>query len=148
MKDYKELGNITEITLDNGKIVKVSTKWVHDTCARLETDIEDVLLMYLEDNDYLTNDSQEELDKSAKGSVKNFVKSEKVVKKTQKERVIKENPTKELIIQTIFNSLQQIDTISNVNIENKAKIITFTLNNEDFKIDLVQKRKQKEEKAK
>lgn len=148
MKDYKELDKVYEITLDNGKIVKVDKKWAQTSMEKLETDLEDVLLMYLEDNDYLINDSQEELDQSAKGNVKNFVKSEKVVKKTQKERVIKENPTKELIIQTIFNSLQQINTISNVNIENKAKIITFTLNNEDFKIDLTQKRKQKEEKAK
>ena len=55
----------------------------------------------------------------------------------------KENPTKELIIQTIYNALQQIDNISSVNIENKAKLITFELNNEQFKVDLVQKRKPK-----
>ena len=54
-----------------------------------------------------------------------------------------ENPTKELIIQTIYNALQQIDNISSVNVENKAKLITFELNNEQFKVDLVQKRKPK-----
>ena len=55
----------------------------------------------------------------------------------------KENPTKELIIQTIYNALQEIDNISNINIENKAKLITFELNGEQFKVDLVQKRKPK-----
>lgn len=144
MKDYKELGNITEITLDNDKKIKVSTKWVHDTCARLETDIEDVLLMYLEDNGYLENEEQEELDQSAKENVKVIAKSEKPKKKTQRERVVKENPTKELIISKIVSALQEIDNISNVNVENKAKLITFTLNNEDFKVDLVQKRKEKQ----
>lgn len=146
MKDYKELGNITEIILDNDKVVKVSTKWVHDTCARLETDIEDVLLMYLEDNGYLENDAQNDLDQSAKGSVKLVAKTEKPKKKTQRERVVKENPTKELIISKLTSALQEIDNISNVNVENKAKLITFTLNNEDFKLDLVQKRKEKAQK--
>ena len=143
MKDYKELGNVTEIILNNDKVVKVSTKWVHDTCARLETDIEDVLLMYLEDNGYLENEEQNELDKSAKENVKVIAKSEKPKKKTQRERVVKENPTKELIISKLTSALQEIDNISNINVENKAKLITFTLNNEDFKVDLVQKRKEK-----
>ena len=146
MKDYRELGNITEIILDNDKVVKVSTKWVHDTCARLETDIEDVLLMYLEDNGYLENDAQNDLDQSAKANVKVIAKSEKPKKKTQKERVVKENPTKELIISKLVSALQEIDNISNVNVENKAKLITFSLNNEDFKLDLVQKRKEKAQK--
>ena len=145
MKDYKELGKITEITLDNGKIVKVSTKWVHDTCARLETDIEDVLLMYLEDNDYLTNDIQEELDQSAKGSVKNFVKSEKVERKqTIRER--KPNIAKENIISDLSHFLLQNNDYSLINVENKAKIITFTYQNKEFKLDLVEKRIKKEEK--
>ena len=63
-------------------------------------------------------------------------------KKTPKERVQKENPTKELIIQTIAKALETIDT-QNIVIENKTKIITFTMNNEQFKVDLVQKRKEK-----
>ena len=114
---------------------------------KLDTDLEDVLLMYLEDNDYIINDSQEELDKSAKANgVKLVAKTEKPKKKTQRERVVKENPTKELIITKLVSALQEIDNISNVNVENKAKLITFTLNNKDFKVDLVQKRKEKAQK--
>lgn len=142
MKDFKENGKVIEITLESGKVVKVSKKWVDNTMATLNTDIEDVLLMWLEDNDYLVNIEQEELDKQAKGVVKTLVKSETPKKKTPRERVLKENPTKELIIQTIAKSLESL-AISNLNIENKAKLITFSMNNEDFKIDLVQKRKPK-----
>lgn len=145
MKEFKENGKVIEITLESGKVVKVATKWVNDTMAKLNTDIEDVLLMWLEDNDYLVNVEQEELDKQAKGVVKNLVKSENTKKKTPRERVLKENPTKELIIQTIAKSLENL-AISNLIIENKAKLITFSMNNENFKIDLVQKRKKKEEK--
>ena len=146
MKDYKELEKVYEITLENGKVVKVDKKWAQLSMEKLETDLEDVLLMYLEDNDYLENDAQNDLDQSAKANVKVIAKSEKPKKKTQRERVVKENPTKELIISKLTNALQEIDNISNVNVENKAKLITFTLNNEDFKVDLVQKRKEKAQK--
>lgn len=147
MKDYKELDKVYEITLENGKVVKVDKKWAQLSMEKLETDLEDVLLMYLEDNDYLENDAQNELDQSAKANgIKLVAKTEKPKKKTQRERVVKENPTKELIISKLTSALQEIDNISNVNVENKAKLITFTLNNEDFKVDLVQKRKEKAQK--
>lgn len=143
MKDYKINGKVIDITLDNGKVVKCATEWVEKSMKALETDMEDVLLMFLEDNDYIVNEEQEELDKQAKGKVKLVATKETPKKKTPKERVQKENPTKELIIQTIYNALQEIDNISNVNVENKAKLITFELNGENFKVDLVQKRKEK-----
>jgi len=144
MKDYVLNGKMYEITLDNDKVVKVDKKWVDTSIQNLQTDLEDVLLMYLEDNNYIVNDEQNDLDNSAKGSVKLVAKTEKPKKKTQRERVVKENPTKELIISKLTSALQEIDNISNVNVENKAKLITFSLNNEDFKLDLVQKRKEKQ----
>ena len=144
MKDYKVNGKVIEITLENGKVVKCSTEWANKTIKALNTDMEDVLLMFLEDNDYIVNEEQEELDQKAKeNKVKLKATKQEIKKKTPKERVQKENPTKEKIIETLANALQNLD-ISNLSIENKAKLITFTMNNEDFKIDLVQRRKPKE----
>lgn len=147
MKDYKVNGKVIEMTLENGKVVKCSTNWANKSMKALDTDMEDILLMWLEDNDYLENEEQEELNTKAKANkIKLTATSEKkVVKKTPKERVQKENPTKELIIATIAKALESLD-IKDLTIENKAKLITFSLNNEDFKVDLVQKRKKKEEK--
>ena len=142
MKDYKINGKVIDITLDNGKVVKCSTEWVEKSMKALETDMEDVLLMFLEDNDYIVNEEQEELDKQAKGKVKLVATTEKPKKKTPKERVQKENPTKELIIKTIAKALETLET-DNIVIENKTKIITFSMNNEQFKVDLIQKRKEK-----
>lgn len=143
MKDYVVKEKWVEITLENGKQYKVDRKWVDKSMKNLDTDIEDVLLMWLEDNEYLVNEEQEELDKEAKGKVKLVATNEeKAKKKTPKERVQKENPTKELIIQTLAKALETIDT-QNIVIENKTKIITFEMNNEQFKVDLVQKRKEK-----
>lgn len=146
MKDYKLNGNVYELTLESDKVVKVGKKWVETSMKALDTDLEDTLLMWLEDNDYLNNEEQEELDNKAKANkVKlNATNEKKVIKKTPKERVQKENPTKELIISTVAKALESLD-VQDLTIENKAKLITFKLNNEDFKIDLVQKRKKKEE---
>lgn len=144
MKDYIVKEKWVEITMENGKQYKVDRKWVDKSMKNLDTDIEDVLLMWLEDNEYLVNEEQEELDKEAKGKVKLVATNEeKAKKKTPKERVQKENPIKELIIKTIAQTLETLDT-TDIIIENKTKIITFTMNNEQFKIDLVQKRKKKQ----
>lgn len=143
MKDYRENGSVIEITLDTDKIVKVSTKYIDNMVDKLDIDKEDAILTWLEDEGYLENEEQEELCQISKeNKFKMVATSEKPKKKTPKERVQKENPTKELIIATIAKALENLD-ISNLNIENKAKLITFTLGNEDFKVDLVQKRKPK-----
>lgn len=143
MFDYKIEKSTIEVKLENGQKESIDRVWVERSMKALDLDIESVIEMWLEDNGLLENEEQNQLDKQAKGKVKLIAKSEKAKPKTQRERVQKENPTKELIIKTIAETLQNLD-ISNLNIENKGKIITFTMNNEDFKIDLVQKRKKKE----
>lgn len=149
MKEFKENGSVVEITLENSKIVKASTKYLKNMVANLDIDMEEAVLTWLEDEGYMDNPDQLELCDQAKANKSNKIigaKTEKKPKaKTQKERTQKENPTKELIISTIANALQNLD-ISNLNIENKAKLITFTLGSEDFKLDLTQKRKPKSEK--
>lgn len=145
MKDYIVKGNVVEITLDNDKVVKVSNTWVEKTMEILNTSAEDVMLMWLEDNGYLVNEEQQELDHMAKGKVK-VAASAKPKAKTPRERTQKPQPEKEYIIGVIAEFLEDITDISNINIENKTKLITFTYKNEDYKLDLVQKRKKKEEK--
>ena len=141
MKEYKVNGKVIEITLDNDKVVKCSTEWVEKSMKALNTDIEDVLLMFLEDNDYIINEEQEELDKQAKGKVKLVANSEKS-KKTPKERVQKDNPDKEYIVGCVAEYLEELNA-TNIIIENKAKLITFVYNGKEFKLDLVEKRKPK-----
>lgn len=142
MKDYKINGKVIEIILDNDKVVKCSTEWVEKSMKALDTDMEDVLLMFLEDNDYIVNEEQEELNKQAKGKVKLVANSEKPVKKTPKERIQKDNPDKEYIVGCIAEYLEELNA-TNIIIENKAKLITFVYNDKEFKLDLVEKRKPK-----
>lgn len=145
MKEYKENGSVIEMTLDNEKIVKVSTKYIYNMIENLNIDMEDALLTWLEDEGYLDNEEQLELCELAKENKSNKIVGAKTIekKKTQKERVKKENPTKEMIIAEIAKILPNFAT--NIIVENAGKLITFSIGNDDFKLDLVQKRKKKGE---
>ena len=139
--DYKLEKDKYIITFENGKMYFIRQDDLNKEIRNSKMSEFEKIELWLEDKGYLINDELEELDKEAKGKVKVIAETQPR-KKTQKERVQKENPTKELIIQTIYKALEQLE-VNNLTIENKAKLITFTLNNEDFKVDLVQKRKEK-----
>lgn len=144
MNNYIINGNTIEITLDNEKIVKVGRVYIERCVEKLGIDIEDAILTWLEDEGHLDNPEQNELCDLAKENKSNKIidaKVEKAKAKTHKERTKKENPTKELIIAEIAKMLPNI--VTNVNIENAGKIITFTVGDNDFKLDLTQKRKPK-----
>ena len=145
MKNYIVNGNTIEVTLDNEKVVKVGRIYIERCVEKLGIDMEDAILTWLEDEGYMENLDQKELCDLAKENKSNKIIDAKVEKapkqKTQKERTKKENPTKELIIAEIAKMLPNIAT--NVNIENAGKIITFTVGDNDFKLDLTQKRKPK-----
>ena len=144
MKEFRENGNVIEITLDNGKVVPVMTKYIYNMMEQLEIDMDEALLTWLEDEEYLINDEQEELNAIAKEN-KVKIKAKKITgpaKKTQRERVVKENPEKEMVIAEIAKVLPNF--AENIVIENKGKLITFTIGNNEYKIDLVQKRKKKD----
>lgn len=145
MKNYIVNGNTIEVTLDNEKVVKVGRVYIERCVEKLGIDMEDAILTWLEDEGYMENLDQNELCELAKENKSNKIIDAKVEKapkqKTQKERTKKENPTKELIIAEIAKMLPNIAT--NVNIENAGKIITFTVGDNDFKLDLTQKRKPK-----
>lgn len=150
MKNYEIKGNVIEITLDNEKVVKVGKMYIDKCIEKLDIDMEDALLTWLEDEGYMENLDQKELCDLAKENKSNKVISAKKdsspTKKTQKERVAKDNPDKEYIISVIAEMLEDINDVNNLSIENKAKIITFTYKNNDYKLDLTQKRKPKAEK--
>lgn len=143
--DYELKDNKYLISMENGKKYFMKVEEVDNLQKQLKISVFEAIEMWLEDNDYLVNEEQEKLDQEAKGKVKLVATNEKPKKKTQKERVIKENPLKEQIIEILANALKNLE-VDNLNIENKGKLITFSYKNEDFKVDLVQKRKKKEEK--
>lgn len=140
MNSFKINGKVVEIELDDGRVVKAMTSYLENMTKTLDIDMDEAVLTWLEDEGYLINDEQEELCAAAKeNKVLIGARSEKEKKKTV--RTVKENPTKEAIISALADAVKNIEDADNIIIENKGKIITFTMNGENFKIDLVQKRK-------
>lgn len=140
---YEKINNQYKITLDNNKVIFAQANYI-DTQARLLNDtIENIIDMFLFDNDYISNTQVEELTQKAKDNkIKNVVASEK--KKNRKPRQLKENHDKIFIIEKISELLQSLESVSNATVVNKGKIIEFTINGNNYKIDLVQHRNKKE----
>lgn len=129
--------------LDNGKVVNVPLDAVDNLKKHLQITTNEAIMVWLEDNGYEVNEELENLDKQAKANKsKNIVKSKVDRKPVVRER--KPNPTKEMIISKVAEMLNSFAT--DVNVENIGKIITFKVENKEFKLDLTEKRVKKTEK--
>lgn len=148
MENYVINGKVVDITLENGKVVKAMTSYLENMCNILNMDMDEAVLTWLEDEGYLENEEQEELCAAAKEN-KSLAAARKGIRDGAKEkkkvvRTVKENPTKEMIIATIFKSIEALDGATDIVVENKGKLITFNMAGESFKIDLVQRRHKKD----
>lgn len=147
MENYVINGKVVDITLENGKVVKAMTSYLENMCNILDMGMDEAVLTWLEDEGYLENEEQEELCVAAKEN-KSLAAARKGIRDGAKEKkkaikTIKENPTKEMVISEIAKCIEAIEGTTNIVVENKSKLITFELNNESFKIDLIQRRKPK-----
>lgn len=128
-----------------GKILNIPDKELEKLVKGLGVSQEEAIEIWLEDEGYLDNEEQEELCQKAKDNkitaTIHQAKTGETKKKTQKERVKKENPTKKMVIQKTFEMLQEI--AENVQIVNDSKLISFKIGENDYTFDLVEKRKPK-----
>ena len=131
----------------NGKKIRIADSEIENLVKGLNISTEQAIQIWLEDEGYLINEEQEQLNQKAKENKSHKIaKAERkapIVLKNKKEKVVKENPTKEMVIAEIAKILPNFAT--DINIENKAKIITFRIGDEEYKLDLIQKRKKKGE---
>ena len=132
----------------NGKTLNIPDDFIQNAMKNLSIDEDEAIQLWLEDNDYEVNEEQMALDAKAKANVKvaNIVKAraaEPSKKKTQRERVKKEDPTKEGVIAALAMALPELANAENVTIVNAGKLITFTIGEDTYKLDLVRQRKAK-----
>ena len=132
----------------NGKTLNIPDDFIQNAMKNLGIDEDEAIQLWLEDNDYEVNEEQMALDAKAKANVKvaNIVKAraaEPAKKKTQRERVKKEDPTKEGVIAALAKALPELANAENVTIVNAGKLITFTIGEDTYKLDLVRQRKAK-----
>ena len=133
--------------LNEKKEIRIPDNDIKRLVNTMKINEKEAIQIWLEDEGYLINKEQEELVKRAKENKSHKIaKAERkapIVLKNKKEKVVKENPTKEMVIAEIAKILPNFAT--DIKIENKAKLITFKIGDEEFKIDLIQKRKKKGE---
>ncbi len=128
-----------------GKIINIPDEEIKNNMKHLDVSEEEAIEIWLEDNDYIENEEQEALCKKAKENrVTATIHQAKADGAEKKKRVVerKENPTKEGIVSLLAQTLKD-NGYENVQITNVGKIIEFNANGETFKLDLIQRRKQK-----
>ena len=126
----------------NGKAVRINEQEVEKIAAGLGISKQEAIQVWLEDNEYIENAEQVKLDTKAKSNrITATIHQAKAIKpkKTQRERVLKDDPTKENLIKCIKAVLEE-KGCEKVEIVNKTKLISFTLGGETFKLDLIRQR--------
>ena len=126
----------------NGKVIRIKDQEVEKIAAGLDITNQEAIQVWLEDNGYLENAEQVQLDTKAKSNrITATIHQAKTLstKKTQRERVLKDDPTKENIIKCIKALLEE-KGCEKVEILNKTKLISFTLGGDTFKLDLIRQR--------
>ena len=131
--------------LNEKKEIRIPDEDIQRLMSTMKLDKDEAIQLWLEDEGYLINEEQEALCKKEKENIVKNIGERKapIVLKNKKEKVVKDNPTKEMVISEIAKILPAFAT--NIKIENKAKLITFNIGDDEFKLDLVQKRKKKGE---
>lgn len=127
----------------NNKEYRIPLDTLKHYQKKLDISEEEAIEIWLTDRDITVNEEVEELTKKAKTNKTDKIVVQSKVEKVKTERKPKENPLKQTIIQDIYNFLAQNSEITDLKIENPTKIVTFKLQNKEFKLDLVEKRAKK-----
>ena len=104
---------------------------------------EDAIWIWLEDNGYVDNPEQNELDQKAKDNRITATIHQARAETTQPRKKVerKADETKESIIASLAECLAEI--VENVQVVNVGKLIEFDLKGEHYKLDLIRQRKPK-----
>lgn len=130
----------------NDKKIKIPDADLERTMKGLDVSKEEAIEIWLEDEGYLDNDEQEALCKKAKENRVTATVHQAKSDKEKKKRVVerKENPLKEKIIALLAETLSKEEGLQDIQVVNIGKLIEFkSITGEEFKLDLIQKRKKK-----
>lgn len=131
----------------NGKNIKIDDKQLDKLMKSLDLTKEEAIQMYLEDEGYLDNEEQLELDKKAKESgimrtIHEAKDIEKEKKKTSKPKTVKVSDEKQELFADILENLQE--NYEKVEVLKQNKLIQVQIGEKIFKIDLIEQRPKKD----
>lgn len=127
--------------LDSGKTIRIPDEVIEKYQKAFDLSKNDAISMYLEEEGYIDNEVITELSEKAK-----VTKADKLYVSTERKKgnSVKKGPKDDAIKQGLISDFAEFLTdcgYENVTVQNVGKIITFSINGEDFKIDLIRQRK-------
>jgi hypothetical protein len=127
-------------TLPNGKTVNIPDKEIEKSMQVLDLSKDEAIEMWLEDEGYLDNDEQNELDEKAKKVKFKLGASsiDKTQKREKKPREIKVSDEKQQLFGEIVEKLAENGRDFEIVKENK--LICVKIGEKTFKIDLIEQR--------
>lgn len=130
-------------TLPNGKNVNIPDKEIENNMKALELTREEAIEMWLEDEGYLDNEEQNELNEKAKKVKIDHGASavDKTEKKEKKPREIKVSDEKQALFSEIVEKLAENGR--NYEILKENKLICVKIGEKTFKIDIIEQRAKK-----
>lgn len=134
--------------LPNGKKVKIPDVEIEKSMKALELTKDEAIEMWLEDEGYLDNEEQAELEKKAKDSgILHTIHGagDKKKRKQTTPKVVKVSDEKKELFSVIRDNLEWFaeETDGKMTVEKENKLIIFEINGKTFKIDLIEQRKPK-----
>lgn len=120
------------------RILTIPDEEIDNYINKLGISIQEAIEMWLDDNDYTSNEEAENLTQKAKNNkiTATIHQASGAAKDKKKPR---EDSEKEMIIQTVYECVQSI--AETAQITNKTKVIEFDLNGNHYKLDLIKQRK-------
>lgn len=131
----------------NGKNIKIDDKQLENLMKNLDLTKDEAIQMYLEDEGYLDNEEQLELDKKAKESgIMRTIHEAKDVKKEKKKatkpKTVKVSDEKQGLFVDILENLQE--NYEKIEVLKQNKLIQVQIGDKIFKIDLIEQRPKKD----
>lgn len=124
------------------KEIDIPEKEIDKLMDSLDISEDEAVQTWLFDNDYIENEEEAILTKKAKDNrITATIHDAKDITKTRAKRNVerKEDVDKEMIIAAVANMLQGMGIKGSVT--NKSKIVEFEYNGNEYKIDLIRRRK-------
>lgn len=135
----------------NSKNIHIPDSVIQNYMDTLKMSKNEAILTWLEEEGYEENAELDSLEQKAKenkitATIHGAEKEGKKTNSTPKERKRKEDTIKRNIIAFLFGSLQNdFEGTENVTVINPEKLISFTMNGDNYELDLRRKRKKKGE---
>lgn len=131
-----------QYTLDSGRVITIGDNDIRNLMDACGCSKEEAINIWLTDHDFIVNQEQEKLDKSAKSAKIAGVRDKKRTKTSQKPREIKVSAEKRKLFSEIWSDLEDVYRNS-VKVLKENKLLEVKINGKTFKVDIIEQRPSK-----